>query len=213
MLLTPGEILEHLSNKGVNISRKTLLNYEDAGFFALPERGGHGQGKGRYTLYSDEIIPVIYAIYHTYNNGKPSPWEVGKIIKTATVFEKNPVKFIDIITQQNFELHRLLGQNEPGDLIIHKVIKPVFRFVLWKEYYTWGKETTGLRLKYSPSGSQYEVETRSDLYSESTTYGEIQISGTSSFQVRILLFPSAETRKNAEIDLHINCKKLEEAQL
>lgn len=61
--MTPNEVIEILKEHGINISRRTLLNYENWGLIPQSKRGGLGQGKGRTTDYPDITPAEAYASY------------------------------------------------------------------------------------------------------------------------------------------------------
>lgn len=60
--LTPDEVCEALTSIGANVSRRTLLNYEEDGLIPVPQRGGGGRG-GRYTDYPSETVEEAFAAW------------------------------------------------------------------------------------------------------------------------------------------------------
>lgn len=75
--ITPNEVIEILKDHDINISRRTLLNYENWGLIPQSKRGGLGQGKGRTTDYPDITPAEAYASYKTLH---------GKDIKATHQF-------------------------------------------------------------------------------------------------------------------------------
>ena len=75
--LTPDEVCEALVKIGADVSRQTLLNYEDAGLIPAPERGG-GR-KGRFTNYPEWTIEEAFVawrfIHGKYGDVINSPFE------------------------------------------------------------------------------------------------------------------------------------------
>lgn len=62
-VLTPDEICEALVKIGADVSRRTLLNYEEAGLIPTPTRGSHGRKKGRFTDYPPKTIEETFAAW------------------------------------------------------------------------------------------------------------------------------------------------------
>jgi hypothetical protein len=60
--LTPDEVCEALVAIGANVSRRTLLHYEEAQLIPKPDRGGGGR-KGRYTNYPDWTVEEAFAAW------------------------------------------------------------------------------------------------------------------------------------------------------
>lgn len=61
--MTPDEICEALVKIGADVSRRTLLNYEEAGLIPTPVRGSHGRKKGRFTDYPEKTIEETFAAW------------------------------------------------------------------------------------------------------------------------------------------------------
>ncbi len=61
--MTPDEVCDALVKIGANVSRRTLLNYEEDGLIPLPVRGGFGRSKGRFTDYPNRTIEEAYAAW------------------------------------------------------------------------------------------------------------------------------------------------------
>ena len=47
--MTPDQVIEKLNAIGANVSRRVLLNYEDAGLIPIPERSGGGKNGRQIT--------------------------------------------------------------------------------------------------------------------------------------------------------------------
>jgi hypothetical protein len=60
--LSPDEIISELKLLGVNMTRRTLLNYEKQHLIEEPERGGGGTG-GRWTNYPDGTVDMAFQAY------------------------------------------------------------------------------------------------------------------------------------------------------
>lgn len=90
-ILTPDEVIEVLRDHGLDITRRTLFNWEKAGLVPEAERGSFGQGGGKWSDYPDETIPEaltahllkgVYRLKHAeiararegYNMGKLKPY-------------------------------------------------------------------------------------------------------------------------------------------
>ena len=77
-VLTPDEVCEALSKIGADVSRRTLLHYEEAGLIPIPERGGGGR-KGRFTDYpewtAEEAFVAWRFIHGKYGEVINSPFE------------------------------------------------------------------------------------------------------------------------------------------
>lgn len=58
--MSPGEVIKCIKNLGAEASRRTLLNYENAGITGRPERGGIEQKLGRFTFYNREQVANFY---------------------------------------------------------------------------------------------------------------------------------------------------------
>jgi len=61
--LTPDEVCEALVKIGADVSRRTLLNYEEAGLIPTPIRGSNGRSKGRFTDYPPKTIEETFAAW------------------------------------------------------------------------------------------------------------------------------------------------------
>lgn len=61
--MTPDEICNALIKIGANVSRRTLLNYEEAGLIPTPVRGSGGRKKGRFTDYPEKTIEETFAAW------------------------------------------------------------------------------------------------------------------------------------------------------
>ncbi len=76
--MTPDEICEALAKIGADVSRRTLLHYEELELIPIPQRGGGGR-KGRFTDYPEWTIEEAYAAWSlihgkyavTFFGGKP----------------------------------------------------------------------------------------------------------------------------------------------
>lgn len=56
IIVTPDEVIEKLREHGVDITRRTLFNWETDGLIPEAKRGSYGQGGGKWTHYPDETI-------------------------------------------------------------------------------------------------------------------------------------------------------------
>ena len=61
--MTPDEVCEALVKIGADVSRRTLLNYEEAGLIPTPIRGSSGRSKGRFTDYPPKTIEETFAAW------------------------------------------------------------------------------------------------------------------------------------------------------
>ena len=61
--MSPGELIKTVGNLGIEMSRRNLNNWERLGLVSAPERGGHGQGKGRWTDYPDCAIAEVVTVH------------------------------------------------------------------------------------------------------------------------------------------------------
>ncbi len=59
--LTPDRIIAELETRGLDITRRTLLNWEKAGLIPKAKRGSYGQGGGKWADYPAETIPEALA--------------------------------------------------------------------------------------------------------------------------------------------------------
>lgn len=66
--MSPDEVVASLKSLGVNITRRTLLNYEKWRLIPEPKRGGGGKG-GRWTNYPEDVLEEAYASW-TLLHGK-----------------------------------------------------------------------------------------------------------------------------------------------
>ena len=91
--MSPDEVLGKLSELGVNITRKTLLNYEAYGL-PKPERGSGGRGVGRFTDYPPNTVEHAFSIYNMLNSSNYPSSFVMEIVKIIPDFADNPFAFI-----------------------------------------------------------------------------------------------------------------------
>ena len=187
--LTPDEIISALERKGVSISRKTLINYEAGGFISKPDRGGHGQGRGRYTYYADNVPKTVYSIYHGYNTEKLTPWELQKNFKIAIKFDTNPFEFLE-----NIKLLASVGFGpEFFRLTLHNIISPAWRLIAWREFFQVGCENEGIRITYIQKNATKIVDSKSYLYKNDVTLCEIWFESQDGTQdhMTMPIFPAA----------------------
>lgn len=99
LTMTPDEVIEKLRTMNVNISRRTLLNYEKWGLIPEARRGGAGRGKGRTTDYPDETVAEAFAAWQLMR-GEPkySPEAVARARKYALAVEEDLKSVEDITT-------------------------------------------------------------------------------------------------------------------
>lgn len=55
--LTPDQVINELQQRGLTITRRTLLNWEKAELIPAASRGSHGQGGGKWADYPTDTIP------------------------------------------------------------------------------------------------------------------------------------------------------------
>ena len=79
--MSPDEVIERLKQKGVEISRRTLLRYEEAGLISEPQRGGLGRGRGRTTDYPNDVVAEVLTVFYLKN--KYSQAEIAEGRKKA----------------------------------------------------------------------------------------------------------------------------------
>lgn len=60
--MKPDDVCAALSKIGADVSRRTLLHYEEWGLIPEPHRGGGGPG-GRFSEYPDETVEEAYAAW------------------------------------------------------------------------------------------------------------------------------------------------------
>lgn len=56
-VVTPDEVIRALEEQGLNITRRTLFNWEKAGLVPEAKCGSYGQGGGKWTDYPEETVP------------------------------------------------------------------------------------------------------------------------------------------------------------
>ncbi|WP_094604756.1 hypothetical protein SPSIL_019980 [Sporomusa silvacetica DSM 10669] len=95
--MSPEEIIQSLKNRGVSITRKTLLNYEKLFTLSEPKRGSEGRGKGRFTVYSDDVLEDAFVIYHMLNTKRTPIWQLNNMLKLTPYFLREPKKFYDLL--------------------------------------------------------------------------------------------------------------------
>ncbi|MBP2658657.1 MAG: hypothetical protein H6Q69_1689 [Firmicutes bacterium] len=79
--VTPDEVCKELQQIGANVSRRVLLNYENAGLIPIPERSS---GKrGRYTNYPPETVEEAFAAWSLIRGKINNPLLIG-IIHTVS---------------------------------------------------------------------------------------------------------------------------------
>jgi len=61
--MTPDEVLEELNKLGINISRRTLLRYEENELIPKSKRSSLGRAKGRFTDYPEDTVTEAYTAY------------------------------------------------------------------------------------------------------------------------------------------------------
>jgi hypothetical protein len=67
--MIPDKVIEELREVNVEISRRTLLNYEKWGLIPRPQRGNGGRGKGGITDYPDSAVAEAYASFKEIHEG------------------------------------------------------------------------------------------------------------------------------------------------
>jgi hypothetical protein len=99
-IMTPDEVVNTLKKMGVEITRRTLLNYENWGLIPKPKRGGLGRGKGRTTYYPDETPAEAYAAWRSIKNKQVD--DLRAIRDKAKEIENDPEK-LQLILDNFFE--------------------------------------------------------------------------------------------------------------
>lgn len=82
--MSPNEVIDQLSKIGIDISRATLLRYENQELIPKPSRGGGGAG-GRWTDYPDDTVlwaEIAWRLIHgEYGGTEIRKYFEGKMLK------------------------------------------------------------------------------------------------------------------------------------
>ncbi|MEN6565320.1 MAG: hypothetical protein ABFC57_03365 [Veillonellales bacterium] len=105
--MTPDEVLHHVSEMGISVSRSTLLRFENNGLIPKAKRGSSGRAQGRYSEYPDETPVFFYAAWILIKNRKYSPKELIRgILFTKVAAEKKLLNSHNDTTQTAVELYK-----------------------------------------------------------------------------------------------------------
>lgn len=111
--LTPDLVVEQLEAQGVNITRRTLLNWEKAGLIPKAKRGSYGQGGGKWADYPTDTIPealtaqILKDVYRFTNK------EVAEARKIA--YEGNLLNWRSMLWQELKETFTEVDGDPPVD--------------------------------------------------------------------------------------------------
>ena len=68
--MKPKEVLDRLSELGINVGDRTLRDWKNKGLIPQPKTGSYGQGLGRWADYPDETISECVAAYSLIHHKK-----------------------------------------------------------------------------------------------------------------------------------------------
>lgn len=94
--MTPDEVCDALVKIGANVSRRTLLHYEEAGLIPKPTRGGGGRN-GRFTDYPEWTAEEAFAAW-SFIHGK-----YGDVVNS--LFEGMGPKMAPLVVKRLRDLH------------------------------------------------------------------------------------------------------------
>ena len=138
--MSPNEFVARLKEKGIEITTRTLLNYETNGLIPSPERRSEGRGRGKSTDYPDHSIYEFMASYQLISG--PEHKINQKLVKQ---FRK---KALELEQKTDWTSEKLLKEYSDN-------IREVFGSVFWLQYRDLAKE--GISLD-SGAGIQYYVK-------------------------------------------------------
>lgn len=138
--MNPTEFVQRLKERGIEITTRTLLNYETNGLIPKPERRGEGRGLGKSTDYPDYALFEFMASHQLINGAKHKINQ--KIVKQ---FRK---KALELEQKTDLTSEELLKEYSDN-------LEEVFGSVFWLQYRDLAKE--GISLD-SGAGVQYFVK-------------------------------------------------------
>lgn len=138
--MNPTEFVKRLKERGIEITTRTLLNYETNGLISKPERRGEGRGLGKSTEYPDSALFEFIASYQLVNGAEHKINQ--KLVKQ---FRE---KALELEQKADWTSEKLLKEYSEN-------IREVFGSVFWLQYRDLAKE--GISLD-SGAGVQYFVK-------------------------------------------------------
>lgn len=138
--MSPTEFVNKLKDKRIEVTTRTLLNYETNGLIPKPERHGEGRGRGKSTDYPDGALYEFMASYQLINGAEHRINQ--KLVKQ---FRE---KALELEQKTDWTPEKLLKEYSEN-------IREVFGSVFWLQYRDLAKE--GIPLN-SGAGVQYFVK-------------------------------------------------------
>jgi len=115
--MSPDAVVEKLSLLGVQMTRRTVLNYENAGLITKAERGGGGTG-GRWANYNKIVIAEIYSAWSLIH-GQYAKHDIDGLNE---LFDNKPPKFTPKIISIARELFIAKNTVNEVDLRIKEIL-------------------------------------------------------------------------------------------
>ncbi len=134
--MNPDQVLEGLAKLGVDLTRRTLLNYEKWGLIPKATRGGGGPG-GRFSLYPEGTIEEAYAAWSLMHGEYGDQGTIALFGNGRPRLNPDGVKFIRDFTKlklgslKNSTTTRYIGIF-PGNDVPHEGREPELR--AWIEF-------------------------------------------------------------------------------
>ena len=138
--MSPTEFVNKLKDKRIEVTTRTLLNYETNGLIPKPERHGEGRGRGKSTDYPDGALYEFMTSYQLINGAEHRINQ--KLVKQ---FRE---KALELKQKTDWTPEKLLKEYSEN-------IREVFGSVFWLQYRDLAKE--GIPLN-SGAGVQYFVK-------------------------------------------------------
>ena len=138
--MSPTEFVKILEEKGIQITTRTLLNYETNGLIPKPERRGEGRGRGKTTDYPNHAIYEFMASYQLVNGAEHKINQ--KLVKQ---FREKALELEQKSDWTPEKLEKEYAEN----------IREIFGSIFWLQYRDLAKEAIKLD---SGAGVQYFVE-------------------------------------------------------
>ncbi|GBG57302.1 hypothetical protein SPFL3102_02668 [Sporomusaceae bacterium FL31] len=128
--MSPDEVIKHLKEKlGIEISRATLLRYENQELVSEPSRGGGGTG-GRWTNYPEKVVMEAYVAWSLlrgeyghdsfrgrFNNGKSPCLSPAVIARAKMIYETLEEQRIESMpTDEELEVQAKAWEDEQNRL-------------------------------------------------------------------------------------------------
>lgn len=132
--MSPDEVINQLQDKGIQISRRMLLRFENAGLIPLPKRGSGGRGQGRYTDYADTVVEKFFAAWMLIKTQKLTYEEAKKIIEKE---ENDYSLLLDVIKTERSRENEM--SNEDANSMVDKIFKDNIKALKALAYYLEGK--------------------------------------------------------------------------